>query len=325
MSKPVTLILYYLGFTFLGLLAGLFLFTQYFNAVSLVVGKSSVFSAEILVYGIFSILPIIFMTSSMFLSFYKTRHLSSPVSSCITYALLSLVTWFVFYPVTLIIQERAITILTPIEELESTQDLSGGYFRNINGTVYYFIKDSKDDIAEVARLYDSKSPNEFAKVGTISVSSTSNFSEAEAHFNDPIIRESMGSMPMNISRIFVFYKNKAERMWDTGIISWLFFCSMGLALSSVYGLLRVSSWKLINTVWILLTSVLILWFNFLYFQPLFGQIRRTVNNFLFEPGKSNFFLDNEIELPLFCVNILISIILILIGILRTASHKNRSL
>ena len=206
MSKPVTLILYYLGFTFLGLLAGLFLFTQYFNAVSLVVGKSSVFSAEILVYGIFSILPIIFMTSSMFISFYKTRHLSSPVSSCITYALLSLVTWFVFYPVTLIIQERAISMLTPIEELESTQDLSGGYFRNINGTVYYFIKDSKDDIAEVARLYDSKSPNEFAKVGTISVSSTSNFSDAEAHFNDPIIRESMGSMPMNISRIFVFYK-----------------------------------------------------------------------------------------------------------------------
>lgn len=324
MSKPIILILDYIAFTLLGLLGGLFLFSQYFNAISLVAGKNTVFSAEILVYGVFFILPIIFITISMFLAFYKIRHLSSPVSSCITYSILSAFTWFIMYPATLMIQEKVLPMVTPIEQLENKQELSGGYFRKINGTIYYFIHDTKNDSANVVRLYDSKAPNDFAKVGTISVSTNSEFAAFSGNFHDPIIKESMEKTPYNISKIFDFYKMKAERTWNIGIIAWLFFCSLGLALGSVYGLIRISSWKLLNSFWILIMSCMIIWFNFFYYQPVFSTIRTAINRFLFDPSKLNFFIENEIELPLFAVNILVSIIMILIGILRTVSNKNRS-
>lgn len=324
MSKPIILILDYIAYTLLGLLCGLFFFSQYFNAISLVAGKNTIFSAEILVYGVFSLLPVIFITISMFIAFYKVRHLSSPVSSCITYSVLSAFTWFIMYPATLMVQEKVLPMVTPIEQLERKQELSGGYFRKINGTVYYFIHDTENDSADVVCLYDSKAPNDFAKAGTISVSTNSEFADFSGDFHDPIIKESMEKIPYNVSKIFDFYKSKAERTWDTGIVAWLFFCSFGLALSSLYSLIRVSSWKLLNSFWILIMSCFIIWFNFFYYQPVFSIIRTAINRFLFDPSKSNFFMENEIELPLFAVNMLLSTIMILIGIFRTVSNKNRS-
>ena len=162
MRKPIALILDYLTVTLLCIVAGIFFFTQYFNSLTLVAGKNIDFSADIIAYGLFETLPLIFLFIAMFVIFYKIRHLSSPVSSLITFSVLMAVTWFCFFPFTLVLKEKVYSMLTPLETLENKNELSGGYFRTIDGKIYYFVTDTKDDIADVFKLFDNGRPNSYA-------------------------------------------------------------------------------------------------------------------------------------------------------------------
>ena len=73
MKKPIALIIDFLILLGAGLATGLFIYTQYFNSISLVAGRSSQFSSEIIIYGIFETLPIIFALIPMGIMFYVDR------------------------------------------------------------------------------------------------------------------------------------------------------------------------------------------------------------------------------------------------------------
>ncbi|MBQ1949281.1 MAG: hypothetical protein II367_03885 [Treponema sp.] len=321
MRKPVALILYYLTVTMLNLAVGIFFFTQYFNSITLVAGKSIDFSAEVIAYGLFESLPLVFILVPMFVTFYKIRHLGSPVSSCITYCALMLVTWFCFFPLTEVLQKNVYSMLTPIENLESKSDLSGGYFRNINGKLYYFVSDSKNNVADVFKLFDSARPNSYADRDFIQIGNLSRFSDSAGEFHDPIIKESSPEIPFKISEIAATLKSSARNAWDNGLIAWLCFCSLGFALTSLYSFVRISSWKLVNFYWVSFFTSIVLWFNYFYFQPEFSLVRKALFNLFHESGRLSFFLVRDISLPLTCINLIFALIMTSIGIINATSKR----
>lgn len=319
MRKPIALILDYLTVTLLCIVAGIFFFTQYFNSLTLVAGKNIDFSADIIAYGLFETLPLIFLFIAMFVIFYKIRHLSSPVSSLITFSVLMAVTWFCFFPFTLVLKENVYSMLTPLETLENKNELSGGYFRTIDGKIYYFVTDTKDDVADVFKLFDNGRPNSYADRDFIRINSA--LSEEVGAYKDPIIKAASPDIPFRIDEVFHTLKQTAAFAWENGLIAWLCFCSIGYALASLYCFIRISSWKLLNFYWVSFFTTFVLWFNFFYFQPEFDFVRTALSKLFYEGGRLSYFTERQIPIPLTCMNLLFAVIMTVIGIVKATSKK----
>ncbi|MCR5495049.1 MAG: hypothetical protein K6F15_05375 [Treponema sp.] len=321
MRKPIALILDYLTVTFICVVAGIFFFTQYFNSLTLVAGKNIDFSADIIAYGLFETLPLVFLFIAMFVIFYKIRHKSSPLSSFITYSLLIAFTWFALFPLSIVMQDKVYSMLTPIEKLENKNQLSGGYFRNINGKIYYFVSDSRDDIADVFCFFDYSRPTSMVERDFIRIGNNSGFSETFGDFHDPIIKDTAPSIPYNLDEAFKTIKENAKNAWLNGIIAWLCFSSMGFALASLYCFIRISSWKLLNCYWVAFFTGLVIWFNYYYFQDAFSFVRQVLTNLFHDGGHLTFFLERQISLPLTCINLIFAIIMTSVGIIKATAKR----
>lgn len=325
MRKVISLILDYFLTLIVGFAIGMFICIQYFDSINLVAGERFFVSKEIIALGIFYTLPVLFLLLPFALVLYKTRHKNNPVLSCATFAVLSLLNWFIFYPVTLKLQniaEKKFSENAGNPTFLKLNDLSSGYFRRTNGKLYFFNKETESNSAEVILLEDSAAPLDFAKEEKIDVSEKSEFYKSSSPFRDPLVKETMTDIPYQAINVFHSIKFQAIRAWNHGFIPWICFCSLGFALCSLYSLIKLSSWRMINALTALVFTGLIIWFNDFYFSPLNNGMRNFLQSLFYESGKLNFFIDKGIEFPLMLINLLFGLIFTIAGIV-IAIFRNR--
>ena len=266
MKKAWFLVLQYILFLFVGSLLGVFIYTQFYSNINLVAGFPVAFSKYPLVKGLFVFLPIVLLVIGMYLSLYKVRHFSNPVSCAIIYSCLGLLTWLVFLPLTLKCIDYVNPLVEKIDEAKPENILSRGYFRQVGNIYYYFLEEQKGDIIQVISI-DSV-PNSFGSIKQLAL--------------------------------------------NKGIFSWLLVCSFGFALWSVYGLIRVSSWKLINTFMIIFMQGFIILINGIYYSERFEILHSLIPS-------NNLFSGSELLLAI--INFVVGIVLITVGIISTCLRK----
>lgn len=318
MRKPIALLLVYLFVLALSICAGIFFFAQYFNSLNLVAGKTAFFSSELIIYGLFESLPAVFMTIMLFVTFYKIRHLSNSISSMITYSVLCAFTWFLLFPASIILKNHIYKQIPSMEEIQQSTELTKNYFRIIDGKNYYFINDTSDGSADVVMLYDKQTPSKHASVERIYISTEG----SALTFHDPIMKESKISVPFHLLELSLFFKDAANGSWENGYLAWLCFCSLGFALCSIYFVIKMSSWKLINSMWALIIFIMILWFNYSYNTPVFALLRNALEDFFYDSNHLQYFVNHQMNFPLMLINCLIGIIFIVTGIIISTSKKN---
>ena len=320
MRKPIALLLVYLFVLTLSTCAGIFFFAQYFNSLNLVSGITAFFSSDLIIFGLFESLPAVLMTIMLFITFYKIRHLSNPVSSMITYSVLCVFTWFLLLPASIVLKNQVYKQILSMEEIQQSTELTGKYFRIIDGKNYYFINDTVDGTADVVMLYDNRSPNTHAFIKKITISDNND----ALSFHDPIMKESKVAIPFHIMELSSSIKKQANESWENGYIAWICFCSLGFALCSIYFVIKMSSWKLVNSLWALIIFIVILWINYSYYIPSFAILKNSLEGFFYDSNHLQYFVNHHISFPLMLINCFIGIVSVVIGIIiSTSKNHNR--
>lgn len=322
MRKVISLVLDYFLTLLVGFAIGMFICVQYFDSINLVAGERFFVSKETFVLGIFCTLPVMFLLLPFALVLYKIRHKDSPAASFATFAILSILNWFVLYPVTLKLQTLAEKNFSGNADFSKLNELTPGYFRRSSGNLYFFNKKTEENSADVIILKDSAGQLDFAKEEKLDVSANSDFYKNSSPFRDPLVKETMTGIPYRAINIFHSIKTQAVRAWSYGIIPWLCFSSIGFALCSLYSLIKFSSWRMVNALAALVFSGAVLWFNDFYFSAANNAMRNFLQSFFYESGKLGFFIDNGIEFPLMIINLIFGVIFTAIGI-TTAILRNR--
>ena len=323
MAKKIGLLLYYLFFFIFGLFVITFLYVAYISCVNLVAGREFLITKELILLGmVWAVVFLVFLTPIL-LSIYKVRHLEHPVFSAIIYVFFCLLSWFVLFPLAETIQEKTnLQMIVEYEIKENTQ-LSGGYFRKSGYDVYYFLKNANDENTDVLRIYPVGFTMHGAEKDVINTSTESTFSKRAAPFKDPCIKETFDVVPDSVVAFFCILREVAFSAWSNGIVSWLFFCSLGLALSSVYCYAGLSSWKLVNFVFIILTEAVVLCANALYYSSFGEGVRRLFNRHLYGNGDLEFFSSRGIELPLCVFNVLVAIAVITVPCVMKSVRRRK--
>lgn len=322
MKKKMRLVLYYLCFFIFGLFIVTFLYVAHVGCVNLVAGRKFLITKELILLGFVWAAVFLGFLTPVILSIYKIRHLEHPVSNVIIYTFFNLVTWFLLFPTLEIIQKE--TNLQEIVENEiiANTQLSGGYFRKSGYDIYYFLKNANDGNTEVLRIYPVGFTMHSAEKDIIDASPNGNFSKGGVPFKDLCIKETFDVIP-NLFIVFVeILSDAAFLAWSNGVVSWLCFCTLGIALASVYCYAGLSSWKLVNFIFVILTEAVIFCANVLYLSSFGEGLRLFFNRPLYENGGWEFFFNRGIELPLCVFNVLVGISVITVpSILKSVRRK----
>ena len=321
MKKPVTISLYFLAFLIFGSLLGLLVGMNFSSSLSMVAGKGVFFSKGLVIYTLFDGIPVVLLLVGIVLSVYKVRHGADPVGSAIVYSVLCAVTWIVLMPLSF--ETRKFAYEEKSREDDQELELSGGYFRESDGKLYYFLQDAQDQKADVLVLNDVNSKMEFGKEMILDVSSASSFAADAKPFKDPLIKDTMADPPEVVTNVFVAIRNQAASAWNCGIWSWLFFCGFGFAICACYGLVHSSSWRLVNILLIFSYSTFVMWFNNFYYSSSFSVARKFLGELMLGENycRGKFFVDNCVELPLFIFNLIIGAVALIVGILLSKRER----
>lgn len=297
----------------------------------------SFFSLSLFVTGAFHSFPIAASVTPLFMTLHKIRHpVKNNVPYLIVYVLLAFLTWGVFLPLSAKFSYK----FDNVSLFKETSHIpSVGYFRpdkssdssscnqnevstknnknenkennsilnNLSGNntlVYY----SKIDAAHKATGV-SIQPAENAGLTKKTCAFTNlQLYESSDLYVDSLIEESI-KLPETVKYIIhsltVIIK-QSLKSFSEGIISWLTFSLMGLALFSVIGLSSVSHWRLVNVVLAICASI------FIY----------VVNIAFYDGTALKYISKNDIEIVLIIFNVVTFIVFSLTALLKhNLSHK----
>lgn len=278
------------------------LYMIYSACTVLIAGDAlDIFSKGFFIKGFVSTLPVCIAISNILLALFLIRHPSDNILPLITYIFIGLLSWLVLLPLTnklnLFVEEK-------FSDAQSVHSVSEKYFRKQDDKIIYFTsinESSADGVVIDLNAHDN---------GVYSFTDTP-FLKTESDFSDSLIEETV-SVP-GYSKIFIRHALLLIRVGQDflakGYIAWLWFASFGLALISLLGLRRLSSWRLINVFLILFFAIVLFEFNASYYCELEFQKRilfmeQWFFKFYFIPNPSAFF-----------INILSSIIFTAVGII----------
>ena len=320
MKRALAIVLDYFVILAAACAAGILIYMAFFNCTTLIAGETVHFQKEILMYGFFETFPAVLLFMSLILIVYKIRHKGNPAASLITYVILVSFTWFWLYPLSLIFENRFYSRYLSPAQVQSMQDLSAGYFRSNGGTIYYF-KESARDSADCLTVYSEK--GSFPRLEEVDVSPLSDFAKNALPFREPLIKDAMDGVPYRIMRIFSSIKMRAHLSWQSGYVSWIMFCSLGLVLAGVYIFVRLSQWRLVNTLIAVTLYVCIIAFNAVYFFPRFDFIRETANLMIIGTRLQQWFIGLNQDFLLTCINILSALLIISVGAAANLLKENK--
>ena len=279
-ATACTLLVFYVTIVIIGtvLLAGAY--TVHALCRTLVAGQPLTnFNARYFIHGLFLAAPLMLIAIGPLLIFYLIRHSSRSWLPLCLYGLLYLVaTWGVLLPLSF-----RLTLAHDHPQSDAAAaptTLSPGYFREVNGRMFYYSSVTTENVAEGACL---DLPAATKDVYTF----THEKLPQSSTFSDSLIQASMELTPvmqqvMGLSRALY---QMALTAYRGGRATWVTFALMGLAMVSLAGIRHISKWRLINVISITYCAVLIIALNLLCppvpsVNRLFAKLTFVANPFL---------------------------------------------
>lgn len=329
MKKALKLLLMY----FLFIIAGVFLvsviYSFFQNVLGFVAGKKlAIFEWKNFMLSVIFITQCIIFLICPLMSYYKIRH-SGGVSVLITYIILCLFTWGLFFPIMLSLNKKVVPALK--QELVE-QPLSGGYFRKVENKIYYFTEDLPSQVPEnlqkeMEEEINQKSVNmividtsENGKIQEMRGGKNSRLYKYGQPFRDVLIKDNFVLNERKSVINFRFLISRAQTELEKGISHWLGFLSIGFLISSIYALVSIFAWRLVNTIICFFATFCAVVLNTFYFSQYMESFRALsfMHNPFFE------FLSRYVDEPFLClVNVIFGLIFISAGIIKFFVSKSR--
>lgn len=328
MKNILKFLLYYL-LVYLGTLIVLtFIYIQYISCTHIVIGSTFPFSYQLLIYAVFKALPLVTILTPFILTVYKVRHKGFAVSSALTYSIVCLLSFLVFLPCIEAGRDIAYKRINTVNFETNLNDniaISGGYFRKVGDKTYYFIDDSYMNYSHVVELHDAKDASMRPEDYLLSVDLSSEFAKSTYPFRDTSLKEILGNTVYNALEVLDILLFSVTIAHSNGVIPWLFFITLGLALASCYGFVRFSSWSMMNYLFVISNTIYIILFNCFYYTQYFSPIRVMLEELIFGEGATRFryFYNHRVDLPLCLINIITASLILAAGIIVSKIRKVR--
>ncbi len=264
MKKSIHILIVFFSVVITGSLLGSMLFMLYGNLTSLVANqKDTLFSFELFVPGIMVSFPLVCILALLFVILLNIRHSDFSKTSLITYLVLGLLTWFVFIPFDL---SRSVDYITQEHNRVNREILTDGIFRTTDEGIEYLSRVTPDGLADgifIDTTGSYKNPGTVLEIKQKDVSSKATDVFADTLIRDGAELSQFVSVPLNIYAELMI---NGTNCYLKGVISWISFAFMGLALISCAGLSNVSSWKLLNIFFVVFMACITGLLNYEYYS-----------------------------------------------------------
>ena len=317
MKKALKLVLMYFLVLLIGTAAGMFFYTIYLSVQGAVAGTAfSLFNKTDLLRALFYVLlcMLIFICPVMV---YRRISNNGGIAHFITFILLSALTWALALPLLLKYESKVMYNVK-----DSSKVLTGGYFRENQGKIYYFTSDyNANPYSDTGTIIIDTAPEGEVTIENTKPSQDFILFRESAPYKDSLIKNTMDEQEVKYSIIsFDLIKQCALQAFSKKWTFWLGFLSLGLVLASLYGAAGLFRWKLLNTSFMMFATFLILAANTLYFHPVFVSFRRQH----IDPKRFFIFLSKYMDNPLLVLcNVFVSFVYLIIGIVCFATRKKR--
>lgn len=302
-----------LAFCFVASFFGGCLYAFYCACTHLVAGQTlGSFPFSLFLRGILLSLPFVLAINGIVLILYLIRRPAPPLIPLIFYVLIVSLTWIFLIPLSWKFYDKMDAKLAKVEKLSP---LSSGYFRNEDDLIYYYSKVNDDGTCDGICLDPSSDDRQLYTF------SGEKLISRKSSFNDSLIETSVQS-PFFIHYGFEginILASQSHKSVNEGFGKWLCFASFGLALLSLIGMRRISSWRMLNVFFVLAFSLALFVLNALYYgTSVFANVAPIVD--LWYKGIP--FLKDAFIVSL---NVLIALVFFITGLLLDLLKKNKDL
>ena len=317
MKKAFRLVLMYFLVLLLGTAIGMVFYYVYLEMQASVAGMAfTFFKKEDLLRSLLFVLgcALIFICPAMV---YARISNKGGAGNFIAFILLSCLTWGLGIPSLVRLQDKLV-----YQSKDSSKLLTGGYFRECNGKVYYFTTNYNENpyVSTTAVIIDT-SDNGTVDVQSIAPTRDFILFRDSAPYSDVLIKDAFNGYSLNWIVSFSLIMDHARNAFAKSWTFWLGFLSIGLLFASLYGTADLFRWRLLNTGFLMCATFAILAVNTLYYHPVMNSFRRQhINTHGFF-----IFLSKYVDDPLLVmVNVFFSLVFVIIGIVRFATRKKRN-
>ena len=318
MKKALRLVLTYFLFLVLGTAVGMFFYYVYLHLQASVAGQQAAFlKREDLLRVLFYVLGCLLLFVCPAMVYVRISN-KGGIAHFITFIILSAVTWAVLIPLLGHFESKVL-----YNTKDSSKVLSGGYFREIDDKIYYFTDDyNKNPYIDTTTIVIDTSAEGTVEIEKTKPSRDFILFRDSAPYSDVLLKRAFGESDKQSLISFSLIIQHAQTAFSKGWTFWLGFLSLGLLFASLYGAADLFRWRLLNSGFLMLMTFGILAANTLYYHPVVTSFRRQYIN-----NKTFFiFLGKYMDDPLLVlVNVVLSLVFIIIGIVRFATRKKRSL
>ena len=317
MKKAFKLVLKYFLVLLIGTAIGMVFYYVYLEMQASVAGMPfSFFQKEDLLRSLLYVLGCVLLFICPAMVYIRISN-KGGAGNFIAFILLSAITWAICIPALIHFEDKYV-----YQSKDSSKILTGGYFRECEGKVYYFTSNyNQNPYSSTTTVVIDTSDDGTVEIENIAPSRDFILFRDSAPYSDVLIKNTFGETTRNpiisFALIFEHARNAFSRKWTF----WLGFLSLGLLISSLYGAAELFRWRLLNTGFLMTATFAILAVNTCYYHPVITSLRRQyINNRRFF-----IFLSRYIDDPLLVmVNVIFSLVFIIMGIVCFASRKKRS-
>ena len=275
MKASLTLVLLFFTTCLFGSLASAGLVMLGLDLRVLVAGSSFIpFSAAFFGRGILLSFPFVCIGALLGVLLYLIRHPAQTIFPIITYILLGLLSWGVFIPAATGLNGYYDRITFDWIGQAESADLTPNYFRVYDGNVYYYSKVFR--YAEAARdmygeglMIDLKGIR--GKTGAVyTFSTTVVIRDSEKEYSDVIFKEAARMPPVvaaPLKAYMTLYTMASNSVWS-GVIAWLSYASLGLAMLATAWLTSLSSWRFLKAFVVVVAGIAVAVVDYLVYAHL---------------------------------------------------------
>ncbi|MCR5762510.1 MAG: hypothetical protein K6G00_03920 [Treponema sp.] len=277
--ESLKLVIYYTCLCIFLCVCSSVLYMIYTLCQNLVAGQNLSFDFNLFMEGFFLFTPVVFIFGAMFMTFFFIRHPYHYVMPIICYCVLYVISWLFIIPSVSKINTSSYE--TYIEA--KTKDMpSSGYFRRNEDKILYYSSVSESDNSVTGLCIDSS----LVKNNVYTFSSLK-MSHKKTAFTDSLIQNSIDMPPViaitaqKLLELSLVLRKCASQAFGgrRSFSYWLCFATMGLALLGVIGLRNVSRWRLVNMLFVAVTTLAIIVGNTLgYVNPIMVGIEKSFND-----------------------------------------------
>ena len=260
MKKSFWLVLVFFVFFLLLVLAVSFFSMLAENCIHMKVGvKTDFFNGTYFLNGCIRYLPWCAIISLLMLALYIIKHKFSIPQFIVPYYILALLVWMLVIPGCSFLYD-SVQQSYPVP-LPDTENLSTGYFRE-DGEYLTYVTGTSDASGEMWRRKVFSEP--------AAVDGIKGDTFADSLIEKVIKAPDWGTF---VHEKCLLLKKVCSSSLSLGYFSYILFATMGFALSSVIFLCKLSSWRLVNGLSVILVFALIISSNICFYDPaLVGKI-----------------------------------------------------